>query len=204
MRSVEAAGKLVAENEPGVAFFAVADGVLVASKAYPGRRRQIMGFFYPGDLVLPGLPRTAWTTSVRALTAARLEVFPLEAVSGGCRIESDLGYGLFEVACRELSRRWEAAARLRGLSVDGRVAVFLLDVGRRLGTAQGRGLVIPLPMTRAEIASYLGLRTETICRVFSRWNRGGLITLNGPRIVEIQDLADLEILTEDGGTQGAS
>ena len=203
MRSVETAEKLVAEKEPGATFFAVTDGVLAASKVYRGRGRQIMGFFYPGDLVLPGLPRTAWTTSVHALTRARLEVFPLDAVCGGCGIESDLGYNLLEVACRELSRRWEAAMRFRGLSVYGRVAVFLLDVGQRLGAAQGRGLVIPLPMTRAEIASYLGLRTETVCRVFSKWNRGGLITLKGPRIVEVQDLADLEILIEESGIRTA-
>jgi CRP/FNR family transcriptional regulator len=93
--------------------------------------------------------------------------------------------------------------RFRGLSVYGRVAVFLLDVGQRLGAAQGRGLVIPLPMTRAEIASYLGLRTETVCRVLSKWNRGGLITLKGPRIVEVQDLADLEILIEESGIRTA-
>lgn len=201
--NLKAAGWLVREHERSDSFFAVIDGTLAASKAYSGGGRQILAFFYPGDLILPTLPGVAWTVSVRALTGARLEVYARDAVREACRAEADLGYGLFEAACRELSERLEAAGRLRGLSAEGRIAALLLDTGRRLGIPQGRGLAIPLSMSQVEIASYLSLRPETVTRVVSRWRRTGLITLKEPRMVEVHDLAQLEILAEDRRIQNA-
>lgn len=201
--SLKAGARLVDEHEHSDLFFAVIDGTLAASKACLGGGRQILAFFYPGDLILPGMPGAAWTVSVHALTRTRLEVYARDSVRDACHADADLGYSLFEAACRELSGRLEAAGRLRGLSAEGRIASLLLDTGRRLGIRQGRVLTIPLPMSRVEIASYLGLRVETVSRVLSAWRRDGLITLKNPRMVEVQDLAQLDILVEDSRTRNA-
>ena len=52
-------------------------------------------------------------------------------------------------------------------------------------------------MTRAEIASYLALRTETVSRIMARWRRQGLLELEGRSRVVIQDRPALAAMIWD-------
>ena len=78
---------------------------------------------------------------------------------------------------------------------DQRLAVFLLDLSQRY---QARGLSsceFLLRMTRAEIGSYLGLRLETVSRLFSRFQREGLTQVEGQRVT-LLDLVALSLLAD--------
>ena len=76
-----------------------------------------------------------------------------------------------------------------------RVAAFLLDFAERLDagatSSGGHPVDLLLPMTRADIGSYLGLELETVSRTLSKLQREGAIGLNG-RQVRIVDRAMLE------------
>ena len=105
--------------------------------------------------------------------------------------ERDLVWQLFEAACAELARR---TLRLRGywfLPVKARLATFLFEMDEGIGEKSDRGLVVHLPMFRDEIATYLGTRTETICRILTGWKDKGLIIMDSPRRLVIPDGAQL-------------
>ena len=82
--------------------------------------------------------------------------------------------------------------------MSGLPAVFL-DLGLRLGEQRGPCLNITLPMRRAEIASYLGLRSETLSRVMTRWKTEGLLNLEGLRVMSFPDVRRLEALAHNRG-----
>ena len=197
--SLAPAETLVAEQEPSQALFVVVEGVLSAARVYPGSGSQILSFFYPGDLILPGTPEAPWAMSVAATSRARVALYSFVDIYRACRAQPEFACDLFDAACSELWRRWETLGRVRGLPVDGRFAAFLVDAGKRLGSRRGQGLCVPLPMSRVEIASYLGLRTETVSRAVTRWRKKGLIRLEDRRVIVVQNLSQIEALAGLGG-----
>ncbi len=189
--------RLITQGEPNRELCRVAAGELAVSQEAPGGEELVIAFYYPGDLLLPTAPGEVWTHSIRALSDGQLEIYRLDAVRKVCHADGRLAHELFLAACRVLSRRMEQAARLRSLSVEGRFAAFLLEAGGRIGSARAGGLVLSLPMSRTDIASYLGLRTETLSRIIRRWRDRGLIDLESARRVSIGDVKKLEALAED-------
>jgi CRP/FNR family transcriptional regulator len=183
------------EGENG--FYRVLEGVLADTRQTPGGSQRIVAFLFVGDWILPNLSGEHWAATIRALGNARLERFDGQKLRKACSDDPALGYNLFRMACRELSQRTEKAMPLRGFSVDARFAAFLADLARHLGSAEGDGIVVPIPMTRNDIANHLGLRTETLCRIIGRWRKRGLITLEGPRVIHIPDLSEIELMAED-------
>jgi CRP/FNR family transcriptional regulator len=78
---------------------------------------------------------------------------------------------------------------LGSMSAEERVAAFLLDLARRYLRAGYSATEFTLRMTREEIASYLGLKLETVSRVFSHLQEGGLIQVQGRAIKLLDSLA---------------
>jgi len=183
------------DGETGL--FQVVEGVLADCWQTPGGSERIVAFLYPGDWILPSLSAAPWRAVIRPLGEARLQRLDGQRLRKACRGDPDLGYELFGIACRELTRRTAQAVLLRGASVDARFAAFLIDLAHHLGAAEGNELVVPVPMTRNDIANHLGLRTETLCRIIGRWRRRGLIALEGPRQIHIPDLAEIALIAED-------
>ena len=203
-RTLAPAETLVAEQDPSPAMFVVADGVLSAARTYSATGAQILSFFYPGDMILPGEPEAAWAMSVSATSRARVELYAFKDIYRACRGQPEFACDLFDAACHELWQRWETLSRVRGLPVDGRFAAFLVDAGRRLGSRRGQALRVPLPMSRVEIASYLGLRTETVSRAVTRWRKKGLIRLEDRRVIVVPDFAEIEALAGLGGVPAST
>jgi hypothetical protein len=79
---------------------------------------------------------------------------------------------------------------LRGLDAEDRVASFLLDLSKRLTARGSSGERFRLPMARRDIASFLGLKLETVCRVFSHFDNLQIITIKSKNI-EITSLSRL-------------
>ena len=76
-------------------------------------------------------------------------------------------------------------------SARDKLAAFLLDLSNRL--ADGRSEIC-LPMSRYDIADYLGLRSETVCRTFALLAAARLIRLPEPQRIQILDRAALELV----------
>lgn len=93
---------------------------------------------------------------------------------------------------RNLTSALGRSLLLGRMTAPERVAAFLLEIcGRR-----GRTKSLNLPMSRNDIADYLGLTVETVCRILSTFKRNGIIAVPNAHWIELLDRAALEEIGE--------
>ena len=98
-----------------------------------------------------------------------------------------------ELAVRELSQAQDHMVLLGRRSAEEKVATFLIGWRDRLGRLGGLAKMVPLPMSRQDIADYLGLTIETVSRTFTKLERDGVIEIL-PGSISLLDPARAEAL----------
>jgi CRP/FNR family transcriptional regulator, anaerobic regulatory protein len=159
-------------------------------------REQVLGFPMPGDLIgIEAIDSHRHSTTVIALDLCALIEIPYEALEALAADDPTVGSFLFctlSAALRE-EHGWLAALGL--LNADERLAAFLVDLSTRFSVRGFSAHRFVLRMTRAEIGSFLGLTLETVSRVFSRFQKLGLLNVTR-RDIELVDLAALSSLAQ--------
>ena len=154
-------------------------------------REQILGFPMPGDIVaMEAISAGTHSTTVVALDICAVVEIPYEALEALAGERPDVArfmYQRMSAALRE-EHSWLAALGL--LNADERLATFLLDLSQRFSARGFSAQRFMLRMTRAEIGSFLGLTLETVSRVFSRFQKLGLLNVTR-REIELLDMAAL-------------
>ncbi|MBF9232655.1 helix-turn-helix domain-containing protein [Microvirga alba] len=158
--------------------FRVSEGVLRLYRILPDGRRAITGFAFPGDVL--GLAfHDRYFYTAEAVTTVRLRRFPhgrLQALAADC---PHLHYEILQVIANELGAAQEQMVLLGQKSAEERVASFLLMNGLRVAKDRSAPIVFDLPMTRLDMADYLGLTIETVCRAVTKLRQAGLVSLEG-------------------------
>jgi CRP/FNR family transcriptional regulator len=95
----------------------------------------------------------------------------------------------------EIARERSIMMLLGTLHGEQRLAAFLLDLSQRYQARGYSSCEFVLRMTRKDIASYLGLKLETVCRLFSRFRREGLVQVHG-RVVKLLDRESVKRLVD--------
>jgi CRP/FNR family nitrogen fixation transcriptional regulator len=175
------------EGEASRYVYRVISGAVRTFRLLSDGRRQIVEFHMPGDVFgLDGQERhTIGAEAIRAtvLQVIRREVFMQEPDRGA------------ETALNTLLRKFQRAQAhmllLGRHTACERVAAFLLDFRDRVGSAS-----VDLPMSRQDIADYLGLTIETVSRTFTQLQSSGLIDLTSCRKVVLRNPAALERICE--------
>ncbi|MCK8483920.1 helix-turn-helix domain-containing protein [Aliiroseovarius sp. S2029] len=156
--------------------YQVKSGVLRLARLLEDGRRQVIAFGYPGDVV--GFPSDGLHhTDCDALADARLQPLHRSALEHGGR-DDKLHALLLEAAMREISAMQDHFMMLGHKSAVEKVASFLSVLIARHGTDQDGKRQIDLPMPRADIADFLCLSTETVCRTFAQFHRRGIIAVD--------------------------
>jgi CRP-like cAMP-binding protein len=93
---------------------------------------------------------------------------------------------------RDLASAHGRTLLLGRMTAPERVAAFLLEMFER----RERAKALDLPMSRIDIADYLGLTVETVCRTLSTFRRDGIIAVPNPHRIELLDRAALEAVGE--------
>jgi CRP-like cAMP-binding protein len=93
---------------------------------------------------------------------------------------------------RDLAHAHGRTLLLGRMTAPERVAAFLLEMCEQ----RDRTKILDLPMSRNDIADYLGLTIETVCRVLSSFRREGVIAIPNPHRIELRDRAALEAAVE--------
>ena len=157
-------------------------------------REQILGFPMPGDILgMEAIDGGAHSTTVIALDLCAIIEIPFESIEALAAENPAVArflYHRMSAALRD-EHGWMAALGL--LNADERVAAFLLDLSQRFSARGFSARRFMLRMTRAEIGSFLGLTLETVSRVFSRFQKLGLLNVTR-RDIELLDLAALSHL----------
>jgi CRP/FNR family transcriptional regulator len=179
------------EGEPANSFFNLTAGTAKLFKLLPDGRRQITGFVGPGHFLglavsdtyafgAEAIEKVRFCRFQRSKLRALLDNFPL------------MEKRLLEVAAHELVAAQEQMLLLGRKTARERLASFLQMQSRQgLPCAHSRRQ-FKLPMTRSDIADYLGLTIETVSRTLTRLRAEGLIEILSQSELMIRDPAGLE------------
>jgi CRP/FNR family transcriptional regulator, nitrogen fixation regulation protein len=154
--------EIFGENEPAEYVYKVMKGAVRTYKILSDGRRQIGGFYLPGDIFGLEIGK-AHQFSAEAINDAAILVIRRSAVVSLAERDCDAARALWNFTGRELHRVQEHMMLLVK-SAQQRVACFLLEMSERLAATES----LELPMSRQDIADYLGLTIETVSRTMSQ------------------------------------
>ncbi|MEO5578677.1 MAG: helix-turn-helix domain-containing protein [Sphingomicrobium sp.] len=182
------------EGDTATHVYNLTSGVMRLSKLLPDGRRQIAGFLFPGDFLgITMEDEHAFTAE--AITPSILCQFSRARFDGFVDSHPHLERRLYAIAAHELAAARQQVVLLGRKTAAERVASFLLMLDARR-TGEGLDGDITLPMSRADIADYLGLRIETISRELSALKASRLIRLTTTQTIRFVDREQLEQLAE--------
>lgn len=168
--------EIYGEGEPAEYVYQVVYGAVRTSKVLNDGRRQIGAFHLPGDVFgLECGAEHSWSAEAVVDTTAR--ILKRRALERTARTDPEIACSLWSTTAADL-RHAESRMMLLGRKTAAeRVANFVLEMDRRLSKVH----MVELPMSRRDIADYLGLTVETVSRALSELNEWGVLNFSGPR-----------------------
>ena len=183
---------LVWDGDAAQYSYVITRGTLRAQKASGDGRRQILDFLFAGQFI--GIPSDqAYHFDAEALTEAEVCRFDRRKLEELMAKYPAVEKGYRAGMARQLETAYDHAYSLGRRTAMERVAAFLLDLHASSCPKTTTG-VLKLPMTRGDIADFLGLTLETVSRAFSRVKSLGVIRLPSAQEVEIRDIERLKAL----------
>ena len=157
-------------------------------------REQVTGFYMPGELLgMDGIGSGAYHANALALEDSEVCVLPFSLVESLGREIPALQRHLFAILSREIVRDHGVMMLLGSMRAEERLATFLLNLSKRFQRRGYSPTEFHLRMTREEIGGYLGLKLETVSRLFSRFQAEGMIDVE-QKHVRIRSVEGLEAL----------
>lgn len=198
-RPVEAGERLFRQGDAMGAVYVARDGAFKTVVVTESGDEQVIGFHLPGELVgLDALGTGEHRCEAIALTRSNVCEVPFgELASVASRIPG-LQRQLMRIIGQSVGRDQDHREILVRRQASERIALFLHGLSERLRTIGEPHERIRLPMSREDIARFLGLALETVSRGFTRLQEDGVISVYG-RNVEILDMPELERLAHGDG-----
>jgi CRP/FNR family transcriptional regulator, nitrogen fixation regulation protein len=189
--------QLYGEEEPVNYLFRLVTGVARGYRMTPDGRRQVVAFYVPGDLF--GFEVSGeYTFSVEAVSNIKVRMIKRTVISAIAARDQSVAEELTSGLVRELRRNQQHVLRL-GQRAPERVAGFVLEIAARLSN----GGTLDLPMSRRDIADYLGVTIETVSRTLTQLTNMAAIAMFGPRKIAIRDVGLLQRFASDAAQLGS-
>lgn len=184
--NVERNSEIYGEGEPSEYVYKVVSGVVRTHKLLNDGRRQISAFHLPGEFF--GLDCDAqYRFTAEAVTNASVLFVKRSALTALARRDGEVANDLWRMAAAELHRAHDHMLLLGRKSAQERIAAFLLEMAER----EPQGDTVELPMSRLDIADYLGLTIETVSRTLTSLENAAAIELSTTRRVRLCNKAAL-------------
>jgi CRP/FNR family transcriptional regulator len=179
-------------GEPFHALYAIQFGSLKTTVLAEDGREQVTGYHMLGEMIgFDGIGSDLHCTGATALEVTEVCVLPFAGVQHLARNMPTLQHNLHQIMSREITRDQDLMVALGSMRAEERLALFLLNLADRYRRRGFSSTDYVLRMTREEIGNYLGLKLETVSRLFSRFQGEGLIQVQG-RAVKLLDPAGLK------------
>jgi CRP/FNR family transcriptional regulator len=181
-------------GEEFTALYAIRTGFFKTTVAAEDGRDQVTGFQMAAEILgMDGISTNRHTCDAIALEDADVCVIPFNRLEDISREVEGFGRHMHRLMSREIVREHSVMLLLGSMRADERLAAFLLDLVQRLHARGYSSSELVLRMTREEMGSYLGLKLETVSRMFSKFMDEGLIEVKQRhvRILDAQALAHL-------------
>ncbi len=190
---VEPGTELMGEREDATGFANILSGVVKLTKTMADGRQQIVGLQFAPDFL--GRPfKTESLVNAEAATAVSLCAFPKTVMDRLINESPELEHRIFEQTLNELDEARDWMLTLGRKTAAEKVASFLYLVATHNDPEQTQTTgpsTFDLPLTRADIADFLGLTIETVSRQFTKLRKEGLIDIEGNRKVRVKSMNKL-------------
>lgn len=189
-RKVAAGETVYGEGDPFQYLHAVRSGTLKSSLALPGGRKQVSGFHIAGELVgFDGMADGHHASATVALEDSELCLIPFSYLAALAVRHRGMQHSVSRLLGREILRRQLLMVILGTMSAQERLGAFLCHLSKQYSVRGYSMREFHLRMSRAEVASYLGVELETVSRAFATFRRQRLLEVK-KRHIRIIDLED--------------
>jgi CRP/FNR family transcriptional regulator len=199
-RRVKRGEYLYRSGDGFASIYAVRSGFFKSNVTLADGRDQVTGFHMPGEILgLDGIGSERHSCNAVALEDSEVCAIPFARLEEMSRELRSLQRQFHKVMSREIVRDQGVMMLLGTMRAEERLAAFLLNLSQRFLSRGYSPSEFHLRMTREEIGSYLGLKLETVSRIFSKFQGEGLISVQQKRI-RVLDLEGLKrLLGQPGG-----
>jgi CRP-like cAMP-binding protein len=181
------------EGDAARVCYRIVSGAVRLCKGMADGRRYVVDFLLPGDLIGLDMGGT-YTFTAEAITACVLVRYDRAQMQAALDDDPAAGRRLLDLTMQHLAAAHGQLLMLGRMTAAERVASFVLNLRRRLASHQAGPDVVPLAMTRADIADHLGLTLETVSRVLNQLKRRGVIDLPHAQEIRVRNRRALEAL----------
>jgi CRP-like cAMP-binding protein len=170
--------------------FLIADGVIKSYSDLASGKRDICAFLFARDLF--GLAEKGrYVNSVQAVTGVTLYRFPLAELSAALKRDGEMQFAFLVKVTHQLRRSQRRAILINRRDAAGRLAMFLVFMTNNMGYTASGSSSVSLPMTRSDIAGFVGLSLDSVSRAAAHLEREGLVMFEDRHSARILDLARL-------------
>lgn len=163
--------------------YAVRSGFFKSSMLLEDGRDQVTGFHMPGEILgMDGIGQETHSCGAVALEDSEVCIIPYARLEELGMEVPQLARQFHKVMSREIVRDQGVMMLLGSMRAEERLAAFLLNLSQRFRARGYSASEFHLRMTREEIGSFLGLKLETVSRIFSRFQEEGLISVQQKHI----------------------
>jgi CRP-like cAMP-binding protein len=161
----------------------------------PGRPCQAVALYFPEDAVCSRLAPLEADAALTAATEAEIWRMRSGAFEELAARDPATARFFHEALAADAARQALHSATLSQLNGEERVATFLVELTLRAGIKPSGGAAFEMPLTRKELALYLGLNADTLSRIMSRFRSTGVIGRSERNRIVVRDVSELMRLT---------
>lgn len=190
-RPIQKGEHIYRQDEDFHSVFAVRAGSVKAYSITDGGQEQVTGFYFPGEILgMDGIAKNRHASSARALETSSICEIPFDKLGELSQRIPSLQKHFFQLMSQEIAEDQQLLTLLSKNTADQRVAALLLSISARNKRRKLSAANFRLPMSRTDIGNYLGLTVETVSRVFSRFQKMGVLGVDNKEIT----IVDVEAL----------
>jgi CRP/FNR family transcriptional regulator len=173
------------------AIYAVRSGFIKTESLHDDGRVQITGFYMAGEIFgFDGIATEKHMSTSIALEDSEICIIPLDRVKNFSREFTQIQNHFFKLMSREIVRDHTIMMLLGSMQGEERIAAFMLNLSQRFYARGYSQYNIVLRMKREEIGSYLGMKVETVSRIFTKFQDQKLLSVQQKniRILDVEGL----------------
>ncbi len=166
--------------------FAIGEGAVKSYRELRSGRRLVACFLFGRDLF--GLAEAGrYVNTVETLVRTTIHRFPIEDFTALLKHDGRMQFVFLAKVTHELREAQHRSTMIARRDAAGRLAMFIAHMGKRLD--RGATGIVPLPMSRSDIAGFTGLSLESVSRASAELQRRHLVVFQGRHRARIVDPA---------------
>lgn len=176
------------------ALYAVKSGFIKTENLHDDGRVQITGFYMAGEMFgFDGIATDEHASTSIAIEDSEVCIIPLERIENTSPDLMSLQHHFYKLMSREIVRDHTMMMLLGSMQGEERLAAFMLNLSQRFQMRGYSPFHLVLRMKRDEIGSYLGMKVETVSRIFSKFKELGLLHVHQKdiQILNVQGLREV-------------